>query len=69
MAVLQAPRIDGFLDDSIWDSAPVISGFRQKEPLEGEAATERTFVRVVYDDARLYIGVELLVRTSIVSNG
>jgi hypothetical protein len=54
------PRIDGRLDDGVWESAPVVTAFRQKEPLEGEAATETTHVRIVYDDAMLYIGVELL---------
>lgn len=58
--VTQAPVIDGRLDDGVWQGAAVISGFRQKEPSEGEEATEATRVRIVYDEARLYIGIELL---------
>ena len=56
----QAPVIDGLLDDEAWLQAPVIAEFRQKEPTEGEAASERTRVRVVFDDTQLYIGVEAL---------
>lgn len=31
--------------------------FRQKEPHEGEPATERTQVRVLFDDKNLYVGI------------
>ena len=54
------PLIDGVLDDEAWLQAQVIAEFLQKEPTEGEVASERTRVRVVFDDARLYIGVEAL---------
>ena len=50
-------RIDGILSESFWQQATIATGFRQKEPDEGAAATERTEVRVVYDDNVLYIGV------------
>jgi hypothetical protein len=53
----QAPRIDGALDDPAWALAHVISDFVQQEPQEGLPATDRTEVRVLYDHARLYIGV------------
>ena len=56
----QPPLIDGLLDDGVWEDAPLITGFRQKEPVEGQPASERTRVRIVYDDATLYIGVEAL---------
>ncbi len=56
----QPPLIDGVLDEEAWLQAPVIAEFRQKEPTEGEAASERTRVRVVFDDTQLYIGVEAL---------
>jgi hypothetical protein len=53
------PRIDGRLDDAAWRGAPVTSGFKQREPDEGADSTEPTRVRLVYDQAHLYIGVEL----------
>ena len=52
-----ALRVDGLLDEPAWRDAPIASGFRQQEPFEGEPATEITEVRVLYDDATLYVGV------------
>lgn len=51
------PRIDGVLDDLIWQHAPVSSGFIQRDPEDGEPASEKTEVRVVYDDEAVYFGV------------
>ncbi len=50
--------VDGRLDEPAWDSADTITDLRQREPLEGEPATEETVVRVLYDEANLYIGIE-----------
>lgn len=52
-------RIDGRLDEAAWASAPVTDQFTQIDPEEGQPASERTAVRVLYDDAHLYIGVRL----------
>ncbi|NIR43745.1 MAG: carbohydrate binding family 9 domain-containing protein [Gemmatimonadetes bacterium] len=57
LAAEEAIRLDGSLDEPAWGRADSISGFRQREPLEGAPATERTVVRVLYDEAYLYIGV------------
>jgi hypothetical protein len=54
----EAPRIDGILDEAAWQSAPVVDRFVQQEPQEGQPASDRTEVRVLYDDGRLYIGVK-----------
>ena len=53
------PVIDGRLDEPSWQSADVAGGFRQYEPKEGAPATEPTEVRVLYDNASLYVGVRL----------
>src|SRR5690606_14688740 len=50
------PEVDGVLDETVWETAPVITDFVQQEPDEGAPATERTEVRVVYDEQNLYIG-------------
>jgi hypothetical protein len=50
-------RIDGLLDEPVWAEAAPATGLRQREPLEGEPATEQTEVRVLYDTRNLYIGV------------
>jgi hypothetical protein len=51
------PKIDGLLSDPAWQSAPPVTGFLMVEPRPGEEPSERTEVRVVYDDHNLYIGV------------
>ena len=52
------PRLDGVLDEEAWLTAAVIDDFIQQEPSEGEPATERTVVRMMYDEQSVYIGVE-----------
>ncbi len=48
---------DGVLSEPFWERAEVLSDLRQREPLEGVPATERTEVRLAYDDNALYVGV------------
>jgi hypothetical protein len=55
----RAPMIDGRLNEAIWESAIPLDGFRQRDPSEGDAATEPTRIRIIYDEASLYIGAEL----------
>ena len=51
--------IDGRLDEAPWLAAPVSSDFTQSYPKVGAKPTDRTEVRVVYDDAALYVGVRM----------
>src|SRR5882724_10843839 len=51
------PRLDGTLDDPLWQSAKVITDFRQREPNEGEPATEKTEVRILYTRHAVYFGI------------
>ena len=53
-----AVRIDGELNDAIWQTAPAITGFRQRDPREGAAPTYETEARVAYDATALYIAVQ-----------
>ncbi len=55
--VEEAPRIDGIVDDDVWQRADVISDFIQREPVEGDPASEKTEVRILYDSRTIYIGV------------
>ena len=57
-----APKIDGRLDDLVWTEAVPLSGFLQRDPNEGQPATEDTRVRVAYDDHAIYVAVHLLDR-------
>ena len=54
----QPPRLDGVLEDAEWANAALIDEFVQQEPSEGDPATERTVVRLMYDEHALYVGVE-----------
>ena len=56
------PTIDGQLNEEAWSQAQVMSDFTQIDPDEGQPATERTEVRVLYDDRALYVGVRLFDR-------
>ncbi|MBI1875263.1 MAG: carbohydrate binding family 9 domain-containing protein [Acidobacteria bacterium] len=53
----RAPRIDGVLDEDVWQGVPIVDQFTQQEPKEGAPASERTEVRVIYDRGHLFIGV------------
>jgi cellulose/xylan binding protein with CBM9 domain len=53
----RAPRMDGTLGDPIWQQAIPITDFRQREPYEGQPATERTEVRVLYSRNEIYFGI------------
>src|SRR5437899_2137286 len=49
--------LDARLDEPFWATADSIDDFRQREPLEGLPATERTVVKVARDAGALYIVV------------
>tara|TARA_B100001750_G_scaffold240334_1_gene249859 strand:- start:2087 stop:4414 length:2328 start_codon:yes stop_codon:yes gene_type:complete len=46
-------------DPSVWGGAQVATDFVQSEPIEGNPASERTEVRVGYDEEAIYIGAWL----------
>ncbi|MDZ7630702.1 MAG: DUF5916 domain-containing protein [Gemmatimonadaceae bacterium] len=54
---LKAPTIDGRDDDPMWRTIPVISEFRQFEPVENGEPTLRTEARIAYDARHLYVVV------------
>jgi hypothetical protein len=51
--------LDGRLDEADWQKAPVASGFRQRDPDQGQPATEPTELRLLFDDHALYVGARL----------
>jgi hypothetical protein len=59
VAPVPVPVIDGRLDDAAWATAPVATGFTQMRPTPGAAASQRTEVRVLYDDQAVYVGMRL----------
>ena len=55
--VAQRPTLDGRVTEAMWGEIPPAADFIQQEPNEGMPATERTEVRIGYDDDNLYIGI------------
>jgi hypothetical protein len=50
-------RLDGTLGDDLWHSAKIVTDFRQREPNEGEPATEKTEVSILYTRHAVYFGI------------
>jgi len=50
-------QLDGVMDEPVWQRAEPATEFVQMEPINGQPATERTEVRIVYTPERLYLGV------------
>ena len=51
------PVIDGILDDEAWRSAILFSDFRMVEPNPGEDPTEKTELRVIYNNNSIIFGI------------
>ncbi len=51
--------IDGRLSEEIWRNTPAIAGLVQTDPNEGKPATEKTEIRIVYDNEAIYIGARM----------
>ncbi|WP_182835459.1 carbohydrate binding family 9 domain-containing protein [Flagellimonas lutimaris] len=49
-------KVDGKLDEAIWQNTARLANFTQIEPNQGEPSKFNTYVQVVYDDKYLYIG-------------
>jgi hypothetical protein len=56
---VHAPAIDGDLNDEVWAQAPEITGFTQHDPDDGKPATQKTIVKVAYDEQALYVAARL----------
>ena len=59
-----AVRIDGNPDEPFWQQVAPATDFLQREPSTGAPATERTEVKVAYDEERLILAVICHVRTT-----
>src|SRR5258705_6977553 len=52
-------HLDGKLDEPDWQRAPAVTDFTQSWPTPGARAPDQTEVRVLYDDAALYVGIRM----------
>ena len=58
-ATTPAMRIDGILNEAVWQSADSITSLTQVEPTQGEASSARTVVRVLATADAIVIGVRV----------
>ena len=49
-------KIDGILDEPVWQTVQPIRQLYQIQPDQGEPGTEKSEVRILYDDKKLYFG-------------
>ncbi|MDQ3264600.1 MAG: carbohydrate binding family 9 domain-containing protein [Myxococcota bacterium] len=50
-------QVDGKLDEAPWAAAPVFADFVQRFPVTGAEPSQRTELRVLYDDRFLYVSL------------
>lgn len=52
-------RLDGRLDEAVWQTAVAATGFTQREPVEGVSASQATVVRFAFDADALWIAARM----------
>ena len=52
-------RVDGVLDEGVYETTPPFGGFLQQVPVEGAPSTERTDAWILYDDDSVYVAARL----------
>jgi hypothetical protein len=52
-------HIDGKLIEPVWQQTKGFDGFIQSEPIEDALPSERTVVKIAYDDNALYVGARM----------
>src|SRR5438132_7018462 len=58
--IAEALKIDGLLDEAAWSLAQPATDFLQQQPTEGAPSSERTEVRVLFNDKSIYFGIRAL---------
>ena len=54
---LSEPKIDGLLDDEIWQLGEWQGDFTQQQPRGGAKGTERTWIKVLFDRSSLFVAI------------
>jgi len=52
-----APKIDGLLDDDCWQQGTWFDRFVQQQPNEAAPPSEKTALKILYDDENLYVAI------------
>lgn len=53
------PKVDGYFDDSIWLSAPIISNFTEFEPQPNTPSSQQTEVKIIYTMSAIYVAAKM----------
>jgi hypothetical protein len=53
------PKVDGKLDDAAWNNLPIVNDFITAFPDFGKPATQKTEVKIIYDDVAVYVAAVL----------
>ncbi|TAL58064.1 MAG: hypothetical protein EPN85_12460 [Bacteroidetes bacterium] len=57
--ITSAPKIDGLLDEEVWKNAEAASDFIQNSPIEGAKPSQRTEIKIIYDNYAIYVGATM----------
>jgi hypothetical protein len=57
LRIAEAIHIDGRLNEPAWSQAEPATGLLQQDPREGAPASERTEIRILFDERNLYVGI------------
>lgn len=57
--ITNAIKIDGLLNDEAWNNAQTIESFTQYQPVFNVNPSQKTIVRIIYDDDAIYVGAML----------
>lgn len=55
----QSFKIDGHLDESEWQLAPIATNFITNSPVFGQPSTKKSIVKILYDNNAIYVGAYL----------
>jgi len=56
LKIKEPVRIDGLLNEKVWEKAPEVGDFIQFEPQRGQPSTVKTTVKILYDENFIYFG-------------
>ena len=61
LKITQSPKIDGILDEEVWQNASPASNFVERKPNNGRSEPDslKTEVKILYDDTGIYFGAVL----------
>jgi hypothetical protein len=50
-------KLDGYLDEAIWDQVPFATDFTQRFPVDGGRPSQKTEAKILYTDSHIFVGM------------